>query len=340
MTVDPVLTQIVREVLADPSATEQPETGLPPLWATVCELGWPQVGVDESAGGAGGELADLAEIVRLLSAHPVSVPLVEASVATWAAAGAGLDVGEPTLCVPVLPRSGESLTVDGGRVSGVATRVPWARLADRLLVAAGDRLALVDPTSDGVTITPGSNLAEEPRDTVSFRAAPVLAEAAGPGVDRLRARAALLRTAGIVGALERAGELTLEHVRTREQFGRPLVAFQAVGHGVAEIACEREQARAALAAVLAAPDDPQQLAVARVVTGRAAGEVRRLAHQLHGAIGITREHDLHRYAGRLLAWRDELGTQREWTRQLGAAVAARGSAGLWQWLTSEGEDHE
>src|SRR5690606_21971687 len=105
-------------------------------------------------------------------------------------------------------------------------------------------------------------------------------------------------------------------------------------------ACEREQARAALAMALAAPQDRRRLAVARVVLGRAAGRVRRLAHQLHGAIGITREHDLHRYAGRLVAWRDELGTQREWTRTLGEAVAAGGADGLWQWLTREGEEHE
>jgi alkylation response protein AidB-like acyl-CoA dehydrogenase len=340
MTVDPVLTQIVRDVLASPEAAVPSTTGLPPLWTTVCELGWPQVGVDESTGGAGGTVADLAEIVRLVAAHPVVVPLVEAAVATWAAAEAGLALGEPTLCVPVLPRTGEALTVTGGRVSGVATRVPWAREADRLLVVAGGRLAVVDSTAPGVTVTPGRNLAEEPRDTVTLREAPVLAEATGPAVEAVRDRAALLRAAGIVGAVERAGELTVAHVRTREQFGRPLVAFQAVGHQVAAIACEREQARAALAMALAAPQDRRRLAVARVVLGRAAGRVRRLAHQLHGAIGITREHDLHRYAGRLVAWRDELGTQREWTRTLGEAVAAGGADGLWQWLTREGEEHE
>ena len=336
MTADPLLAGVVRDVLADPDAAREVTGGLPPLWTTVGELGWAQVAVPESDGGAGGTLADLALIVRLLAGHPVVVPLVEAAVAAWAAAGT--PVGEAartaTLCVPVLPGDGDPVTVDDGRVTGTVPRVPWARFADRLLVVA-DRLALVDPAGGGVEIRPAANLAGEPRDTVVLHDAPVLAEAAGPAPAAVRDRAVLLRIAGMVGALERAGELTLAHVRTREQFGRPLAAFQAVAHHVATVACEREQARAALAAALAAPTDRRRLAAARVVVGRAAGTVRRLAHQLHGAIGITREHELHRYAGRLLAWRDELGTQRWWTRFLGRDLVAAGSAGLWRWLVEE-----
>jgi alkylation response protein AidB-like acyl-CoA dehydrogenase len=342
---DPVLAQVVGDVLADPAAHQQPGAyqqpggGRPPLWRTARELGWPGVGTGEAAGGSGGTLADLATIVRLLAGHPVGVPLVEAAVAHWAAAAAGL--GDPAgpepdrLAVLVLPRAGDELVLRAGRLSGRATRVPWAAAADRLVVAAGETLAVVDPAAAGTGLSPGANLAGEPRDTVSFDAVPVRASAAGPPPDRLAARAGLLRCAGLVGAIERAGALTLAHVQARHQFGKPLLAFQAVGHAMAVIACEREQGRAALALALAAPAGPGRLAAARVVLGRAAGTVARLTHQLHGAIGVTREHDLHRYTGRLLSWRDELGTQRDWTRRLGGQLAAGGSAGLWEWLTGQ-----
>jgi hypothetical protein len=61
----------------------------------------------------------------------------------------------------------------------------------------------------------------------------------------------------------------------------------------------------------------------------------RIAHQLHGAVGFTHEHQLHRFTTRLWSWRDEYGGEREWAARLGRFAAVSGPAGLWDWLTRD-----
>ena len=93
-----------------------------------------------------------------------------------------------------------------------------------------------------------------------------------------------------------AADLTVAHTREREQFGRPLRAFQAVQHSLAAMAGEIERARAATTLAIAAAADygfgsPQTdyaVTVAKVAVGRAVEPVTTIAHQLHGAIGVTR----------------------------------------------------
>ena len=74
---------------------------------------------------------------------------------------------------------------------------------------------------------------------------------------------------------------------------------------------------------------------AGVRRGGPATLVARGAHQLHGAMGVTREHPLHLSTRRLWSWRDENGTQQFWAASLGAALVPRGSAGVWSWLTEQ-----
>ncbi|MEU4752687.1 acyl-CoA dehydrogenase family protein, partial [Micromonospora tulbaghiae] len=222
---------------------------------------------------------------------------------------------------------------------GTAAHVPWAAAARTLLVYAGDEAFAVPAGHPGLRVTPGHNLAAEPRDDVTFDV-PVtdgmrLTGAAPAGT--VRAEAALLTAAALTGALETAVEHTRRHVTTREQFGRPLLAFQAVGQTLARMTSHTLLAGTALDAALAGPD-PLRVAAARVLTGRAATLVARGAHQLHGAMGVTREHPLHLSTRRLWSWRDENGTQQFWARTLGAALVPRGSAGVWSWLTDEETD--
>jgi hypothetical protein len=69
------------------------------------------------------------------------------------------------------------------------------------------------------------------------------------------------------------------------------------------------------------------------------GVRRRLAtaHQIHGAIGFTREQDLRLFTQRLLAWRSELGSDHSWAERLGRAVTARGADSFWPELTARGD---
>ena len=152
-----------------------------------------------------------------------------------------------------------------------------------------------------------------------------------PNLGDATLRLGLLRSIQIAGALERVRDLTLAYARQRQQFGQPLNRFQAVQQEIAELA---GAVALALAAVEQAVDEPSPLrvGVAKAVAGESAGRAAAIAHQVHGAIGFTDEHQLHRSTTRLWAWRDEGGTEMEWTDALAGKVVS-GERGLWEMVT-------
>jgi len=367
------LDAIADDVLADHGGDPPADrpSGPGPVWRTVCELGWPHVGVDEEAGGEGGSLSDLTALLAAVGRHAVPVPLAETAAAAHvlAAAGADLDPVDavrtvalpgPThkqastcgrLDLPLLDRNGEHPTV-----TGTVTRVPWASHAQRIVGYAADTddtpvAFTVVPDASGVRLALSTNLAAEPRDDLLLDAAPVRLLPAAPDLTHVQALTSLLRAAGLVGALRRAYLHTREHVQVREQFGRPLVRFQAVGHGLAALYSQLALAETAVRRAVEAlgsttkADDADadfdaataRVHTARVVAGAAATEAARLAHQLHGAMGVTREHPLHLTTRRLWAWRDEWHGQHPAAVALGTHFAGAPEDHLWDWLTARTE---
>lgn len=343
------LREVVDDVLAGRGG--EPEGHPTPLWNCLTDLGWTAVGVREDAGGEGGDLADVATIVEGLGRHNASVPIAETIVARRVLAAAGLPWTTPGAVGVVVDCRGnggvraERTEVDEVTVSGRMARVPWGRSAQHLVLyatdAGGAELALYLPTDrPGVGSEDGSNLAGEPRDTLvldGVRAEVLLTARSAAAV---RAESALLTAAMLCGALQQAFEQTVTHASTREQFGRPLIRFQAVANLVAGFASELEQARVALrravsTALAGDPDAWTRVAAARVMAGRAATEGARVAHQVHAAMGVTREHPLHLSTRRLWSWRDEGGTQRWWAERLGYELLGRGPDARWAWITEQ-----
>ena len=151
--------------------------------------------------------------------------------------------------------------------------------------------------------------------------------------------AALARAKQMSGALEAVLTMTITQVQERSQFGRPLAKFQAIQHSLAILAGEVAAARAAADHAVMRLDGAEgdvllAIGIARARVGEAASRASAIAHQLHGAIGFTREHRLHRYTTALWAWRDQFGTQAWWTRQVGRAVIANGRDGFWPMVTA------
>ena len=148
--------------------------------------------------------------------------------------------------------------------------------------------------------------------------------------DELTRRGAWARCNQIVGALDAACELTVAHTGERVQFGRQLSKFQAVQHSLAAMAGEIERARAATALAAAAATDygfdrpatDYAVTAAKVAVGRAVSPVTTIAHQLHGAIGVTIEHRLWLATMRARSWVDEFGTTTHYARRLGRMALA------------------
>ncbi|MGD9798873.1 MAG: acyl-CoA dehydrogenase family protein [Acidimicrobiia bacterium] len=309
----------------------------PDVWKAAAGIGLPWVGVPEAAGGAGGDLVDAVEVLRVAGAHAAPVPLAETGfLAGWLLASAGLPVGdEPLTVVP----DGRGLRLGpgglGGRgeVSGRATGVAWAGRARAVVALVEERVVVVPAAS--LHIEPSTNLAGEPRATVVFDGAVPEADAAAPpGVtaDALRHRGALSRAALMAGALEAVALRTAAYTWERHQFGKPIATFQLVQSMVVRATEEAVLADLAVqAAARAALDGPAtfEIGAAKLLANAAARTVTRAAHQAHGAIGMTEEQGLHHLTRRLWAWRAEYGDG-AWPLALGRRVAAAGADRLYE----------
>lgn len=331
--VDPDLTDMMAAVFAahrtDHLVPAEPIEFDTELWKVLTELGLARLTGSESHGGSG---ADWYAAAALLAAAAVPVPLAEHDLL----AGRLLETAD----LPMNPGLHSPVLLSRGRTA-VA---PWARSAAYLVALrdTGGGWAVAEVPADTATITPAVNIAGEPRDRVSIE---VTEHRWTPVPDHTVTlyvlRGALARALQTCGALERITELSIEHACSREQFGRPLAKFQAVQQLVSRMAAETALARAATEAAVARaeqagwrPDDISfPIAVAKSCTGHAVSTVVRNAHQVHGAIGTTYEHTLHRYAKPALAWRSEFGSVTRWDELLARTAAEAGRAGTWPLIT-------
>lgn len=338
------------EALVTKELIEAMEGGLWPreAWAQCEELGLPRVWVPESAGGYGVDPAEAMEVVRLVGQYAVPLPLVETMYANRLAAISGLAIEEgPTTFAPVHQRQLPAMraTSGGWHLRGALESVPWARWARHVIVLAQapeeQRFYLARVPSHSLALEPGNNLAGEPRDTVRFDLVlPDTAVASLPeefGWSQWEGAAAALRALQIAGALTQVLDLSVQYANERVQFGRPLGKFQAVQQNLAVLAGWVVTATAAAdigAEALIEGPTMLPIAVAKARTSEAAGSAAAIAHQVHGAMGFTREHRLHTFTRRLWSWRDEFGNEGYWHRQLGRLTFAAGADGWWPMVTA------
>jgi len=266
---------------------------------------------------SGVDLADALAVLNVAGQYALPLPLAEMLLANrW------------------LGGDGAFASIGPGDASGAAS-VPWGRAADTVIAlsASGGAFVLTD-----LQVETATNLAGEPRDRV-------IAGMSRPLDLKEDAHAllALSRAVLMAGGLTRALSLSLDYVGEREQFGRPISKFQAIQHHMAVMAAETAAAIRAADAGLAGIGSPrmiEEVAAAKSRVGEAVGVVAELAHQVHGAMGYTHEHQLHHTTRRLWAWRDEFGTERIWQERLGRALAERmvgeGDDALWSFIASRG----
>ena len=286
-------------------------------WRNLQDAGLTRLTGDPESGGGPTESA---LVLRALARHAVTVPLAETDVlAAWLATRAELEVpGEGPLTIAI-GDAGATTTITG---------VPYAGTAAAVVVALRDgaalQVAVTEPTATGG----GHNLGGEPRDTIEVPAGEFVT--VDGAADELLRRGAWARCIQAIGALDAAVEFSVAHTREREQFGRPLSAFQAVQHTLASMAGEVERARAATELAVAAVTDhgfasaqaDYAVTVAKVVLGRVVPSVVTAAHQLHGAIGVTIEHRLWLATMRARSWVTEFGETASYARRLSRLALA------------------
>ncbi len=311
------------------------------LWRQIVNLGWTGLAFPERYGGTEGSFFDLAvlleEMGRALCPGPFFSTVVLGGLAVL---DAGTDAQKqdilPRICAGDLtmtlaltepsvsyePSGVETAAErqgDSYLISGTKLFVPDAQAADILLVVArtssesdpaqGLTVFLVPSDSSGISITTLNTIASDRQcqvvlDQVSVPAGSTLGPVGEgwPVVARTLQRATAGRCVEMLGGAGAVLDMTVEYVKQRTQFGRPIGSFQAVQHHCSNIALDVEGCRnisykAAWRVSEGGPSD-RDVSMAKAWVNGAYDRVCATAHQCHGAIGFTKEHDLQLYTRR------------------------------------------
>ena len=306
------------------------------VWDQMVELGWTAIPFPTEAGGLGLGMVELGVVLeeqgRHLTPSPFHSSVCLAGAVTAAAPDSaprrellsGIATGSKRATVALLEASGRwdaagvrlsaDLTGDAYRLRGEKLYVPDARDSDWIIVAArtddgaedGVTLMVVDRGTPGLRVTPLLSLdptrplARLDFDDVEVETASVLG-APGGGfsvLSRALAAAAVSVSAELCGVAQRALELSVEHAKTRRQFGRPIGSYQAISHKCADMLVQLESARSLTYHAAWSLDNhevgaPLAASMAKAYASDAARSVTSMAIQIHGGIGFTWEHDAH-----------------------------------------------
>ncbi|MHB1711851.1 MAG: acyl-CoA dehydrogenase family protein [Acidimicrobiales bacterium] len=333
-------------------------------WGRGAELGWTSMLVSEDDGGgsvSGHGLVDLVlvaeEMGRLVSPGPLVPTNVVAgavgrsgtpaqrhqwlpgllsgdAIGAWCVGAPLAGIGTAGTEIEAIPAPGGS---DGFVLDGTTGPVEAGGQADLLVVTArsgrGVTQFVVPSDTPGLTVTEAHSLdlvrrfgqVRLDRVVVTRDAVLGIGDQGGPDAEHQLQVAVVLQCAEMVGAIDRAFELTVQYGSDRYSFGRPLVSYQALKHRFADMKLWLEAAHAtagaAARAVAAGSQSAAELvSVAKSYIGDRAPSILQDCVQLHGGIGVTWDHDLHLYLRRVVVDRSQFGTPADHRERVAAAM--------------------
>lgn len=306
-------------------------------WQGYADMGWLALLAPEDAGGLGGDIEDVLilaeEMGRALSLQPyVASAILATGLVDLVAAGqqrldllGAITSGEQRFAPALYEPGRRYLLAPGARavasgtgylLSGAKILVAGGAGADALLVPArldDGALGLFLVAMDAPAVFPtryatidDGNAVDVRFEQVNLGPDALLGITAADAIDDVLDEARLALCADALGALERAVEITADHLKTRTQFGQPLANFQALQHSVVEMYIEADSIRSSLYNAVATFDrgvrEDRRRAVSScwVKTFDAAKGIAGMAVHLHGGIGMTTEYPVGHYLRRVM----------------------------------------
>lgn len=316
--------------LVDPARIEKveqtPDRFDRDLWSAIAGAGLLGVAVPEQYDGLGLGAIEFALVCEQLGRSVAAVPLIETALAAWCVATHGSDNQREEL-LPGLVSGQKVAAVDW---SGIGIGVPWAHVADVVLVPVGREVLLVDPASDGVRVAREETTGRTIAMTLSYDDTQTEQIGAGAG-DWFLARSRVALAAVQAGVTDAAVRLTASYTNEREQFGKPLSTFQAVALKAADAYLDATVVRATMlqaAWALDELDDPT-LQTLTAAWWAADGGQRcvHLTQHLHGGMGADVTYPVHRYFLWAKQIELQLGGASALLAELGDALETRPEAG-------------
>jgi alkylation response protein AidB-like acyl-CoA dehydrogenase len=313
----------------------------PDLYAEMAAMGWTGIIVPEALGGSDFGYLSMGLVIEELGRTLAPSPLIGSALAAATAlrlAGsdaqqarwlpgiadgsviAALAVDEGPRHAPLATALTASSDDRGWRLDGIKRPVQDGMAAKLLIVAArtagapgdadGITLFLVEPDAAGLSRHALDQIDARVPALLAFDGAVLAADAVlgtankgGPLLEAILDHARTGLSAEMLGAMTQAFETTLDYLKTRVQFGRPIGSFQALQHRAAQMFAELQLARSAVEAALIALDerDPglaAKASLAKAIAGETLHRVSGEMVQMHGGIGMTHEHDAGLYLKR------------------------------------------
>jgi len=273
-------------------------------WREMCGMGWLGLRLAEDRGGSGLGMREFCALNEELGAGLVPEPLIHAALAARFLGGVPLEqalMGEK-LVLPAWQEAANTLgpgtgaTLNTGRVNGVKRFIPAAAGADAFVVSTAGGLALVAKDAPGVRLDIDQAQDGGHFGTLHLENAPAM-PIAGDMTEALD-EAALATSAYLLGVMRRVFDITLDYLKTRQQFGKIIGGFQALAHRAVDLHIQVNLTRATVEAAAATWDAGGPLAERQAAVSRAKHRanvgsmlVTRQAIQLHGGIGNTDDAD-------------------------------------------------
>lgn len=318
--------RLMESFIADPSGFDSDSYAA--AWAQLAEIGVAGLCVNTECGGLSGEMEDIALIAMELGRAPCSAPRLESAVMAARLLEAGTEsrvsdllerlvsgtlqpavafyegadpypTSKPgTVAVP----SGDGFLITGRKAAVIGAATAHCLFVTALLPSGDLAVFAIDPNSENVEIRPYRLFDTTPVADVIFNETSIPAEALILEGERANAALAIASSdalitqcAAMVGGMEYAIHLALEHLKVRKQFGRSLSEFQSLQHRVADMFIAANEARSSLYAAIAASRGDlvtREKAAARckIKSSSNARSVVGDALHLHGGIGVTTEY--------------------------------------------------
>ncbi len=334
----------------------------PKLWKKMARLDWMSIIVPEAYDGMGWGLLDLAVLFEEFGRAAMPGPMFATVMGTLAVLEGGTEaqkqrflpeVAAGKLILTLAVEEPEAVydpkftavraiaDTDGYVINGTKRFVPYAHVADYLLVVArtsgdpGDEEGLavfvVDAKAPGIGLTPIKTIAADKQYQVDFENVAVSSDdvmgKAGEGLGMVKAvleKAAAIHCAEAAGGAQQELDMTAKYTKERQQFDRPIGTFQAVQHRLADMYIDVRAARwttyQAVWRLSEGLESTRELSIAKAITSRACRRVAFSAQQLHGGIGVDMDYDLHFYFRRAKAFELKFGSPSFHLEALGAEI--------------------
>ena len=284
------------------------------LWTEIEQLGLPKIAVKDKFNGSGLPLSSTLPIIKLSN-------------------NIGAPIGIITYAIDA-----KDLKIIGNEISGDLISVPYLNLTDKIIciteIDNSKQVILVKSNTEEKELK--KNFLSEPRYNLKLKKCKILDIKPLNLSINFKYLGAIVRSAQMIGSMEKILDLCIDYCSQRKQFGRALSKFQAIQHQISEMAVELAASSAALSTITNSEvfyKNNKDIAILKIRAGSAAGKIIAISHQVHGAIGFTQEYELAYFTRNLNSWRNDFGNESYWEDFLGKDFLEKNNKNLWEYLT-------